>query len=243
MSVFEPDAVRAQCVYSFSDSSKRKSVEADWKTGVSISLNACQVLPLTDVVFPKVEKHVRSWKLKRKNQSKHEGQLEFVAAVVEYVDLLTTLTRATTKGAAALQLNPRFPLLGPHFIPPSFSHAQRRHAVAQVKPDIAYLKPVTVIHPAFYPELGVCPRCSSTDVVWYGWSPTGHRDVHGIEREETAIGYQLRCNPCKRLFGQGGSKESEDEESSYSCLTTNFEFWKTREHWDIPSEYIARLLE
>ncbi|RDX39514.1 hypothetical protein OH76DRAFT_1324060, partial [Lentinus brumalis] len=144
------------------------------------------------------------------------------------------------KGAAPLQLNPRFPLLGPHFIPPSFSHAQRRHAIIQTEPKLAYLKPVTVIHPAFYPELAVCPRCESTDVLWYGWSPTGHHDVHGIEREETAIGYQLCCNRCKELYGQGGSRSEEEDSKSYSFLTTSCQFWENREHWDIPRDALTR---
>ncbi|TFK92386.1 hypothetical protein K466DRAFT_441520, partial [Polyporus arcularius HHB13444] len=161
-------------------------------------------------------------------------QLEFEAHLCEYVSFLAKHTHATTKGAAPTTLNPRIPLLGPHFDPPSFSHIQRRSAAPEIVPEMAYLKPVTIIHPLYFPDLGECPKCGSSDVIWYGWSPTGHREVHGIEREETAIGFQLRCTPCKKLYGKGGSKAEEEEH--YSFLTTNCVFWEKREHWELPSE-------
>ncbi|KAI0692731.1 hypothetical protein C8T65DRAFT_745002 [Cerioporus squamosus] len=213
MSVFEADAVRTQCINSL-EPAKRKAADTEWKSSA--------------------ETRVAGWKNSRKNQSNYPGQLEFVANIIEYVGFFAKLTCATTKGAAPLELNTRVPLLGPHFVPPSFSHVQRRQAVPHITPEIAYLKPVTVIHPVYYPELGACPQCGSTDIQWSGWAPTGPRDVHGVEREETAIGIQLRCNPCKEMHSKGGGSKSKEDESSYCFATTNCQFWEKREHWDIP---------
>ncbi|KAI0720549.1 hypothetical protein C8T65DRAFT_567715, partial [Cerioporus squamosus] len=161
-------------------------------------------------------------------------QLEHEAHLCEYVNFLSKHTRATAKGATPVTLSPRIPLLGPYFEPPSYTHIQRRSAAPEIVPTTAYLKPVTIVHPLYFPELGECPNCGSTDVTWFGWSPTGHREVHSVAREETAIGFQLRCNPCKKLYGKGGTKAEEEEH--YSFLTTNCAFWEKREHWEFPSE-------
>ncbi|KAI0712733.1 hypothetical protein C8T65DRAFT_543115, partial [Cerioporus squamosus] len=181
-----------------------------------------------------VEVRVKGWEGKRKNQSCFTLQLEHEAHICEYVNFLSKHTHATAKGAPSTTLSPRIPLLGPHFEPPSFSHIQRRSAAPEIVPDTAYLKPVTIVHPIFFPELRQCPQCRSTDITWFGWLPTGHREVHGIAREETAIGYQLRCNPCKKLYGKGGTKT--DDEERYSFLSTNCVFWEKREHWELPSK-------
>ncbi|KAI0685313.1 hypothetical protein C8T65DRAFT_712687 [Cerioporus squamosus] len=165
-----------------------------------------------------------------------EPDLEHEAHLCEYVNFLSKHTRATAKGAPPSTLNPRIPLLGPRFEPPSFSHIQRRSAAPEVVPTTAYLKPVTIVHPLYFPELGECPNCGSTDVTWFGWSPTGHREVHGVAHEETGIGFQLRCNPCKKIYGKGGTKADDEEQEQYSFLTTNPVFWEKHEHWELPSE-------
>jgi hypothetical protein len=66
-------------------------------------------------------------------------------------------------------------------------------------------------------------------VLWDGWTATGARDVHGVRREERALGYQLRCKPCRTKYGKGGSNEKEKG----SCFaTTNKFFWEKWEHYD-----------
>lgn len=94
-----------------------------------------------------------------------------------------------------------------------------------------YMKPLNVVHQFFYPELAKCPRCLSTDVTWDGWTGQGSRDVHGINQEETAIGYQLRCKICKESKDKSAS-------STHCVATTNPEFWENWEHWQVPREWL-----
>ncbi|KAL6300463.1 hypothetical protein BKA93DRAFT_819423 [Sparassis latifolia] len=114
-----------------------------------------------------VEKRWKSWKRKHETQSQVTGQLEWEAHVVEYV-----------------------PLLGPQFLPPSYEQYKKCNSMPNIVPEIAYLKPVNVIHPFYFPELARCPQCNSDDVKWTGWTTTGHR--------ETALGFQLRCQECAK---------------------------------------------
>ncbi|TFK79508.1 hypothetical protein K466DRAFT_472710, partial [Polyporus arcularius HHB13444] len=100
------------------------------------------------------------WVAKREGQSVYLPQLEFVAEICEYVSFLARVIRPPVKsGVTAKPLNLNLPLLGPRFIPPSYLHAQRRNAAPEIKPDAAYLKPVNIVHPVFYPDvLEKCPR-------------------------------------------------------------------------------------
>jgi hypothetical protein len=62
---------------------------------------------------------------------------------------------------------------------------------------------------------------------------SGHRDVHGIRQEETAIGYQLVCKACKKQHS-AVDKSKQGHSTSYCFATTNASFWGKWEHWEIP---------
>lgn len=132
--------------------------------------------------------------------------------------------RAAGKPDSALKM--QIPILGPRFLPPSYLHVHRRSVSPTIEPSIAYLKPLNVVHPLYFPEITACPNCDGKNVKWDSWNATGHREVQGISREETAIGYQLRCDDCKKLNGNNQS----------SFAATSFNFWKHKEHWEIPRE-------
>ncbi|KAI0688612.1 hypothetical protein C8T65DRAFT_589368, partial [Cerioporus squamosus] len=181
------------------------------------------------------------WRDKRiaSGQSVFLPQLVWVAETCEYVNFLAKLIRPPAKsGVSSVPLNPNIPLLGPRFIPPSFLHVQRRNAAPEITPDPAYLKPVTIVHPVYYPDvLDQCPRCRmaglKSDIAWNGWNPTGHREVHGLMQEETAIGVQLRCKVCEKA---GGEEVEESANTGYCFVTTSHRFWEKVEHWDLPCE-------
>lgn len=134
-------------------------------------------------------------------------------------------------------LRAEIPLLGPRFLPPSYLHRNRRKAMADVTPEIAYMKPFTAIHPLYF-DIAKCPRCDATgdDVTWNGWTTTGHCEVHGLEREETTLGYQLRCKRCA-MVSDDQKKPSKNGEGTHCWATTNYMFWERREHWEIPGKY------
>ncbi|KAH9855089.1 hypothetical protein C2E23DRAFT_725417, partial [Lenzites betulinus] len=163
-------------------------------------------------------------------------QLEWEAHVCEYVNFLAKQVRASKPSPASFQksLDVKAPLLGPRFVPPSFMHIQKRSASPEITPEQTYLKPLNVVHPFYYPELAECPRCGSSDILWNGFAGTGHREVHGITREETAIGFQLKCKPCKAKADK--YKSEGPNEDKYSVLTTNHLFWDKKQEWEVPRE-------
>ncbi|KAG1807078.1 hypothetical protein EV424DRAFT_1329721, partial [Suillus variegatus] len=95
-------------------------------------------------------------------------------------------------------LDSRIPILGPHFLPPSYLHARKCNpSEPAINPEVLYLKPLRVIHPFYHPELARCPRCDCTDgVLWDGWTGTGPRDVHGVMLDEAAIHILQSLYPC-----------------------------------------------
>ncbi len=161
--------------------------------------------------------------------------MKWEAEVVEYVDFVshaTAIPRNSKAGTPPSTLNKTFPLLGPRFCPPLYLHTMKRDTMPSIVPEGLYLKSLTVVHPTFFPGmLGVCPQCASTDIIWDGWNATGAREVHGIWREERAIGYQLRCKTCREKYGKG---RSEHGAAQYCFATTSQFFWKGWEHWRIP---------
>ncbi|TFY51214.1 hypothetical protein EVG20_g11108 [Dentipellis fragilis] len=173
----------------------------------------------------KVESHKSKWTTRRKTQSQVAPQLEWAAHVVA--------------------LKPNVPIYGPHFVPPSYLHGAKCNTTPEIHVKTAYLKPLTIVHPFYFPELRCCPKCSCTDkrVSWNGWTTTGHREVHGICAEETALGFQLKCEACQVNNQKNRSKnkktsklpEGDDDEGSGSHYAlTNPEFWAKRHHWEIP---------
>ncbi|KAI0704823.1 hypothetical protein C8Q76DRAFT_568081, partial [Earliella scabrosa] len=179
-----------------------------------------------------VEQRWRTWDKHRGTQSRYLPQLEWEAHICEYVSFLNTFT-STSKPRA---VPPKLQILGPRFIPPTYLHVQRRATIPDIVPDTAYLKPLNVVHPFYYPDIESCPQCDATGTILEpnGWNPKGHREVHGVMREETAIGIQYRCNRCKAKYGKGAAGGGED--GSYCFVTTGQEFWAKREHWELPGE-------
>ncbi|EIW64987.1 uncharacterized protein TRAVEDRAFT_111792, partial [Trametes versicolor FP-101664 SS1] len=165
-------------------------------------------------------------------------QLEWEAHICEYVSFLAKQVRQQKPSQPGFQkaLGMKIPLLGPRFTPPTFLHLQKRNTTPEITPEQTYLKPLNVVHPFYYPELAQCPRCSSSDIHWNGWSGTGHREVHGIRREETAIGFQLKCKTCEAEMKSSGQRKPVGKDEGYSLLTTNHLFWEGKEHWEIARE-------
>jgi hypothetical protein len=177
----------------------------------------------------KVRKRVEGWKKFRTAQSDDPEQLNWAANIVQYVNYIhkaTTIRGGAKDGKALPILRKEVPFLGPRFLPPSYLHAQKRSATPNILPGPAYLKPLHIVHPIYYPHLARCPQCNSDNVHWDGWTTGGHREVHGVNREETALGYQLKCQSCRDI----------SEDGAYCFATTNPTFWKGKEHWEVPRE-------
>ncbi|GBE82885.1 hypothetical protein SCP_0412720 [Sparassis crispa] len=184
----------------------------------------------------KVERQCEAWKRARVSQSQYAEQLEWEAHVVEYVNFVHERIKAhgNAKLATERSLRRDLPLYGPRFVPPTYLDIAKRSATPEIMPETTYLKPVTIVHPFYFPEITQCPQCDSGDVKWIQWAATGHREVHGLFREETAIGYQLRCKECeKRTAERSGTNE--DSDGAYCFTTTSHLFWQRRDHWEIPS--------
>lgn len=162
----------------------------------------------------------------------NEEQMWFAANAVEYVDFLhdkTTVRKGSKKFAPVLAKE--IPIYGPLFTPPSYVHDIRRSKSPNISPASTYLKPLHVVHPFYYPELAQCP-CGSKDIRWRGWTATGYREVHGVSREETAIGLQLRCLTCKDSDSEGQDDNEEKAQTSFSLTSTKY--WEKKHHWEIP---------
>lgn len=190
----------------------------------------------------KVERHVNTWTDNRKNQSCNIKYLEWVAAVLEYINAVYIETKVppNAKNRLMRPLTSVIPIIGPIFIPPSYIHLRIRDPTCFVTPDIAYLKVLHVVHPFYYPNIGRCPYCTSTNVRWDSWTATGPREVHGVDREECAIGYQLRCNSCfkereeRKKSGEADGEPQEAAPDQYCTTTTSVDFWKPYDFWQIP---------
>ena len=174
-----------------------------------------------------MQKRVEGWKKHRTAQSDDPEQLTWAANVVQYVNYVhkvTTVRGGPKDRKAAPVLRKKVPLLSPRFLPPSYLHIQKRSVTPNVLPTSAYLKPLHIVHPFYYPDLTKCPQCDSENVLWDGWTTGGHREVHGVSREETALGYQLKCHVCR----------DSTERGSYCVATTNAKFWEKKELWEVP---------
>lgn len=147
---------------------------------------------------------------------------------MEYIDTVYGMTKVhgnAKQNTSPTNLQSEIPIIGPFFEPPGYLHLQKRNAICSIEPESMYLLPITMVHPFFYPNLESCPGCGSNNTHWDGWTPTGPREVHGLRREERALGFQLRCKDCKSINGK-----------DYCFATTSAEFWKNCQHWEIPRE-------
>ena len=124
--------------------------------------------------------------------------------------------------------------MGPRFLPPTYTQIRKRNVTPVYQPTTAYLKPLNIIHPVYFDNISQCPKCDSTNTHWDGWTTTGHRDLHGVREEETALGYQLNCKDCESQHRDSHTKGGKD---SYCFATTNVLFWEKWEHWAIPRQH------
>ncbi len=179
-----------------------------------------------------MKSRVNGWKKLHEPHPSSDSQLTWESNVVEYVNYLYHQTKAhgNSKNTQPKPLSKDIPLLGPRFIPPSYFHIQRWHVAPIIEPESAYLKPLNIVHPFYYPRLAHCPQCKSNSVLWEGWTTTGSQDVHGVSEEEMALGFQLRCKDCEGRESSGMTKRHR-----FCVATTNLVFWAKWEHWEIPS--------
>jgi hypothetical protein len=188
--------------------------------------------PLTR--FLQVQRRAEHWQNQNNRESAPPAQLKWEAEVVEYVHFLSSQTKVhgNKKGTVPCTLRKEIPLFGPRFIPPSYLHIQKRDVASAIQPGVAYLRPINIIHPFYYPQLTQCPECNTTEVTWDGWTSRGSRDVHGIRSEEMALGFQMRCKVCE-------SATANDSKRSYCFATTNPVFWAKTEQWEIPRKLVG----
>jgi hypothetical protein len=178
---------------------------------------------------------VEVWQNNRTTQASDPKQLRWEAHIVEYVNFIYKSTKVhgnAAKGTQPPTLAKDVPLLGPHFIPPTYLHLQKRSGAPVIEPDTVYLRPMNIIHPVYYPVLEdcTCPVCDSKNVRWDSWNGTGSREVHGVSCEEVALGYQLRCADCYQ----------QQEPKVYCFATTNHVFWEKWEDSQVPCKSIDR---
>jgi hypothetical protein len=177
-----------------------------------------------------VKDRLKNWMTNRTTQASSPAQLEWEANVVEYVNYMYSLTKVhgnATKNTVPPVVPKGIPVWGPRFVPPTYIHLHKRSSAPEISPDTAYLKPLNIVHPFYFPGLAKCPKCHSVHVTWEGWTGTGSREVHGVNEEEFALGYQLRCKDCQAA---GGS-------TKFCVTTTNPVFWEKWEHWEIPRKH------
>ncbi|KAJ7027842.1 hypothetical protein C8F04DRAFT_1266630 [Mycena alexandri] len=219
MSVFDPPTMLEILKASAGAIPAQKKFVEDWKAAVKGRL--------------------ATWLKSRGDDAQLKIQLQWEANIVQYVDFLhkKTTVHANKKhstGPPPLPLG--IPILGPRFIPPGL-HTAKKHDPLTVDPSMLYIRPLNIVHP-FYYDISTCPQCDSTDVKWDSWTGAGSRDVHGLRCEEKALGFQLRCNPCKVKYGAGGTdvgaRNLEGEKLGFSFATTNSIFWDRVEHWKVP---------
>lgn len=173
----------------------------------------------------KVHSRVETWKKNRgENQLCHEEQLEWEAHIIQYVNFIYGITKVhgNAKEKTPTSLSSQIPLYGPRFVPPTYLNLSKRDSTPVISPTTLYLKPVNIIHPLYFDGLAVCPQCSSSEVMWDGWTTSGHRELHGIQEEETAIGLQLKCKECEKKYSKAkGNTRDGDENRRFCFPTTN----------------------
>ncbi|KAG2034370.1 hypothetical protein BDR03DRAFT_1013428 [Suillus americanus] len=151
------------------------------KTVLTLLKHSTAVSPLEKNTFEKkwrasVKKRVSTWNEARShmNNPRPQFQLQWESEIIEYVQFLWEKTRSQSKKGDPGKLGVNVPLLGPHFLPPSYLHVQKRSGGGTIEPTMQYLKPLNILHPFYYLHLGQCPRCrSDKDTAWEGWTSKG----------------------------------------------------------------------
>ena len=175
----------------------------------------------------KIKDRADNWQAirEKERQSTFRPQLDFVASTCEFVKFLGIQIR-NTKGekGAKKRLDRRIPYYGHKFYPPTYMSQKIRKLSPSVTPELSYLKPVTILHPALIEELNFCPRCNATgsDISWGGWTTSGPRDVHGVSGEEQVIGVQIRCNKCTKARGKADADNLDDDPYCWGTASSQF---------------------
>ncbi|TFY52964.1 hypothetical protein EVG20_g10326 [Dentipellis fragilis] len=237
MSLFEPFIVRSQ-IKATIPAKDQVAWEDGWKRRVAARLDTWGEGQKKREKRAKGSKDPKDPKEteEEEEEPKRLTQPEWEVNVLEYVSFLwekTWVHGNARKGTEPASLAKNVPLLGPRFLPPTHFHLQRREKKPDIHPALLYLKPLNVIHPFYYPELGACPQCSAgaDETLWDSWTMTGHRQVHGLWRKECAVGYQLHCKRCESVYGPTGIEKGRHH---YCFATTMPAFWKKHEVWDLP---------
>ncbi|RDX47537.1 hypothetical protein OH76DRAFT_1354138 [Lentinus brumalis] len=215
MSAFEPEVV-LEIILNTLHPSKRTAFAAKWNASV--------------------KDRALKWIAHRPSQWHMKAQLEWEASIVEYVGYVYDLTKlhGNSKKSVPPTLPPGIPYYGPRFIPPTYSHLSKRENAPRIQPEFAYLRPLNVVHPFYYGDLKKCPQCGSLDVLWDSWTNTGHRSLHGVRTEESAIGYQLRCKVCEKRALAQSEGDANAKPIRHCFATTSSVFWEKWEHWELP---------
>ncbi len=172
----------------------------------------------------------------RDSQSKYLLLLLWIAEITEYLVATANAMRSPQGSEFSVALDPRWPIFDPYFEPPTYLQQALREVDPQIEPDLTYLKGCHAVHWIFYEELRRCPKCHGKRLERNGWNPSGPREVHGLRREEMAIGIQLRCLDCAEKYGKQGRGSKDDPERRYCWTTTSAEFWENFEHWELPGQ-------
>ncbi|TFY80628.1 hypothetical protein EWM64_g3383, partial [Hericium alpestre] len=144
------------------------------------------------------------WKGNRENQAGSDAQLTWAANVVAYVNFLWDTTKIppnSSKDKTPRNLARAIPMHGPCFIPLTYMYLRMHQYLAEIEPGAAYLKPLHIIHPVYYPELLKCPRCGTTDRFKLTMTSAGLaeniRQLHLLEYQQTVQEYLQYFRSCK----------------------------------------------
>ncbi|KAI1784483.1 hypothetical protein LXA43DRAFT_901566, partial [Ganoderma leucocontextum] len=182
------------------------------------------------------ERRAKGWAEHRDSQSKHFMLLLWHADIAEYLIATANAIHSSQGSDLSVALDPLWPAVGPLFEPPTYLHQFLREVTPQIEPEITYLKSCYAVHWIFHDALRRCPKCHGKRLERNGWNPSGPREVHGLFREETALGIQLRCLDCAAKYARQGQAEREGSDGRYCWTTTSPEFWGNFEHWELPGK-------
>ena len=186
------------------------------------------------LLVPQVEDRLKRWKNNRIHHTDNQEQLEWAAEVVQYVHTMwhETHPRKSSKFASTFRpLSREVPLYGPRFVPPTYLNQQKHSSTPEIRPEVTYLKPITIVHPFYFPGLSQCPKCRGSDMYWDRWMTSRYRDVHGVASDELAIGFQLRCETCEKVGEK--NKKKRGAGLQYCWSTTSAEFWEDYQDFEV----------
>lgn len=121
-----------------------------------------------------------------------EEQMDFVAGVIEYVEILE---RVQSKSSEALPAPPSLPLYGPMFMPPTISERQFRGRIISNNSFVSLIEPAPLIRPVVFLGMNLC-RSPHEGYTWRvsrkGWKP--FHQVYGVMNNIRTISPQYICD-------------------------------------------------